>query len=128
MHLRPPTGSVAAIDDVRGRASALADVKLGPDWTDQDLKLPADVRFRDAWVVYLQQTRSGWHTGRVLSPWIIQEIEEERRRREQDDRARGVRIEPPMPVEDDVEEAKPHGGGGVMIIDISPRNDNVIDL
>jgi hypothetical protein len=33
-----------------------------------------------------------------------------------------------MPVDDDVEEAKPHRGGGVMIIDISPRDDNVIDL
>ena len=76
----------------------------------------------------MQQDRSGWHTGGVLPPWIIQEIEEERQRREQDDRARGVRIEPPMPVDDDVEEAKPHRGGGVMIIDISPRDDNVIDL
>lgn len=63
----------------------------------------------------------------MLPPWVIQEIAEERQRREEDDRARGVRIEPPMPVDDGAEVALPRAGG-VMIIDISPRDDSVIDL
>ena len=78
-------------------------------------------------VADLRDPSLGWHSRGVLPPWVIQEIAEERQRREEDDRARGVRIEPPMPIDDDAEVALPRTGG-VVIIDISPRDDSVIDL
>jgi hypothetical protein len=63
----------------------------------------------------------------VLPPWVIQELEEERRRREEEERARSQRIELPQVVEDRSEEAR-SPVGGVVIVDISPRDANVIDI
>jgi hypothetical protein len=63
----------------------------------------------------------------VLPPWVIQEIEEERHRREEEDRARSQRIELPQVVEERSEEAR-SPVGGVVIVDISPRDENVIDI
>ena len=54
-------------------------------------------------------------------------MEEERRRREEDERARGVRIELPQVIDEGSEEARP-AQTGVMIVDISPRDHDVIDL
>ena len=68
-----------------------------------------------------------WHTVGVLPPWVIQELEEERRRREEEDRARSQRIELPQVVEERSEEAR-SPLGGVVIVDISPRDENVIDI
>jgi hypothetical protein len=54
-------------------------------------------------------------------------MEEERRRRDEDERARGVRIELPQVIEEALEEARsPHTG--VMIVDISPQDHDIIDL
>lgn len=61
-----------------------------------------------------------------MPPWIIDELEEERRRRE-NDASQVVRIELPQSPLDDSEEARPRQGG-VRIVDISPADDNVIDL
>ncbi len=54
-------------------------------------------------------------------------MEEERRRREEEERARGVRIELPQVIEEGSEEARPVSSG-VVIVDISPRDHDVIDL
>ncbi len=71
----------------------------------------------------------GWHTLEVpLPPWIIQELENERRQREEEERSRSSRIELPQTPAGAVEEGGPKRTGGVHILDISPRNDNVIDL
>lgn len=78
-------------------------------------------------VADLRELPVDWHTEVVLPPWVIQELEEERRRREEDDRARSQRIELPQVVEDRSEEAR-SPAGGVVIVDISPRDDNVIDI
>lgn len=68
----------------------------------------------------------------MLPPWVVQEIEEEeRRQREEDERARSNRIELPQLTEEFTEErsgeARPPVGG-VLIVDISPRDDSFIDL
>lgn len=75
----------------------------------------------------LRRLLACWHTVGVLPPWVIQELEEERRRREEDERARSHRIELPQVTEERAEEAR-SPLGGVMIIDISPRDENVLDL
>ena len=68
-----------------------------------------------------------WHNGGVLAPWVIQELEEERRRRDEEDRARSQRIELPQVVEERSEEAR-SPPGGLVIVDISPHDENVIDI
>ncbi len=78
-------------------------------------------------VADLRGLLAGWHTVGVLPPWVIQEIEEERHRREEEDRARSQRIELPLVVEERSEEAR-SPVGGVVIVDISPRDENVIDI
>jgi hypothetical protein len=75
----------------------------------------------------LQPMLVDWHNEVVLSPWVIQELEEERRRREEEDRARSQRIELPQVVEERSEEAR-SSPGGVVIVDISPHDESVIDI
>jgi len=64
----------------------------------------------------------------VLPPWVIQELEEERRRREEEERVRSSRIELPQSSKHDDEIPSAPVAGGVSIVDISPRDPNVIDL
>ncbi len=91
--------------------------------------LTSDERHRDLQVVDLRCVVRGWHTVEVpLPPWIIQELENERRQREEEERSRSSRIELPQTPAGAVEEVGPKRTGGVHILDISPRNDNVIDL
>lgn len=79
---------------------------------------PADLRWR----------RRGWHNVIVpLPPWIIQELEEERLRREEEERVRSSRIELPQSSSPPAEEGN-GGGARVAVVDISPRDPNVIDI
>jgi hypothetical protein len=64
----------------------------------------------------------------MLPPWVIRELEEEERlRREEQERGRQQRIELPQVVDDRAEEAR-SPAGGVVIVDISPLDANVIDI
>ena len=69
-----------------------------------------------------------------LPPWIIQELEEERARREEEERVRSSRIELPQLNElnerssNERERASERSVGGVAVLDISPRDANVIDI
>jgi hypothetical protein len=75
----------------------------------------------------LQCTPADWHNKSVLPPWVIQELEQERLQNEEEERLRSLRIELPQSSkhEDGAPVAPP---GGVNIVDISPRDPNVIDL
>ncbi len=97
--------------------------------TPDRIVLNSDERHTDLQVVDLRSLVGGWHTvGVPLPPWIIQELENERRQREEEERSRSSRIELPQTPAGAVEEGGPKRTGGVHILDISPRNDNVIDL
>jgi hypothetical protein len=63
----------------------------------------------------------------MLPPWVIRELEEERLRREEEERGRQQRIELPQVVDNRAEEAR-SPVGGVVIVDISPQDANVIDI
>lgn len=63
----------------------------------------------------------------MLPPWVIQELEQERLRHEEDERLRSQRIE--LPQSSKHEDGAPVAPtGGVNIVDISPRDPNVINL
>jgi hypothetical protein len=68
-----------------------------------------------------------------VPPWVIDEIENERARRDEEERSRRNRIELPQSPRDDEGRAPPTETarapvGGVVVVDISPRPDNCIDL
>jgi hypothetical protein len=97
--------------------------------TRDRVSLISDDRHTDLQVVDLRCVLTGWHTvGVPLPPWIIQELENERRQREEEERSRSSRIELPQTPAGAMEEGGPQRTGGVHILDISPRNDNVIDI
>jgi hypothetical protein len=62
-----------------------------------------------------------------LPPWVIQELEEERLRREEEERVRSSRIELPQSWKHD-DDSPLTPPGAVHIVDISPRDANVIEI
>ncbi len=71
-----------------------------------------------------------------MPPWVIDQLRDERARREEEDRVRSQRIElpqtgltddPPRERGADTSTRTP-SGSGVMIVDVSPVADNCIDL
>jgi hypothetical protein len=75
-----------------------------------------------------------WHDPTMpVPPWVIDEIENERARRDEEERSRRHRIELPQSPRDDegrrpTPETARAPAGGVVVVDISPRPDNCIDL
>ena len=65
-----------------------------------------------------------------LPPWVIEEREQERLRRTEEERVRSLRIELPQTPQS-VESEHPQGTPRVRILEISPTDhalDNVIDV
>jgi hypothetical protein len=70
-----------------------------------------------------------------LPPWVIDELNEDRARREEEERVRSRRIELPQTSHEDGELPADRGAGAVparpaavVVVDISPADDNVFDL
>jgi hypothetical protein len=67
-----------------------------------------------------------------MPPWVIEELQQERARREEDERVRSQRIELPQTDAEDIagharDVARP-APAAVVVVSISPVLDGVIDL
>jgi hypothetical protein len=94
---------------------------------------PGDPTQRD-FTFALADDAKRWHDQFMpLPPWVIDELSDERARREEEERSRSRRIELPQTPADGGDVGRDRGAGAVerrapVVLDISPRNDGAFDL
>lgn len=72
---------------------------------------------------------AGRHTHAVpLPPWVIEELEDERRKRDEEERVRSSRIELPQTPMGTSRDDTALPPGALHIVDISPVDTSVIDI